>query len=213
MLKLENQTKNYLSIYNLKLKTIKNMKNLKTIAIALLVTFGTTIATAQNKKINTEKSKISWVGKKVTGEHSGTINFKEGTVVLKKGKLAGGSFTVNMTSIEVTDLKAGQGKEKLEGHLKADDFFGTTKFTTASIEFKTIAAKSNGIYTVTADLTIKGITNPVTFDMNVTDTTATTSFKVDRTKFDIKYGSGSFFDNLGDKAISDEFDLTVNLQF
>jgi len=213
MLKLENQTKNYLSIYNLKLKTIKNMKNLKTIAIALLVTFGTTIATAQNKKINTEKSKISWVGKKVTGEHSGTINFKEGTVVLKKGKLAGGSFTVNMTSIEVTDLKAGQGKEKLEGHLKADDFFGTTKFTTASIEFKTIATKSNGIYTVTADLTIKGITNPVTFDMNVTDTTASTSFKVDRTKFDIKYGSGSFFDNLGDKTISDEFDLTVNLQF
>jgi polyisoprenoid-binding protein YceI len=205
--------KNYLSIYNLKLKTIKNMKNLKTIAIALLVTFGTTIATAQNKKINTEKSKISWVGKKVTGEHSGTINFKEGTIVLKKGKLAGGSFTVNMTSIEVTDLKAGQGKEKLEGHLKADDFFGTAKFTTASIEFKTIANKSNGIYTVTADLTIKGITNPVTFDMNVTDTTASTSFKVDRTKFDIKYGSGSFFDNLGDKAISDEFDLTVNLQF
>jgi polyisoprenoid-binding protein YceI len=189
------------------------MKNLKTIAIALLVTFGTTIATAQNKKVNVEKSKISWVGKKVTGEHSGTINFKEGTVILKKGKLAGGSFTVNMTSIEVTDLKAGQGKEKLEGHLKADDFFGTAKFATASLEFKTIAAKSNGIYTITADLTIKGITNSVTFDMNVTDTTATTSFKVDRTKYDIKYGSGSFFDNLGDKTISDEFDLTVNLQF
>ena len=189
------------------------MKNLKTIAIALLVTFGTTMANAQNKKINTEKSKISWVGKKVTGEHSGTINFKEGTVVLKKGKLAGGSFTVNMTSIEVTDLKAGQGKEKLEGHLKADDFFGTAKFATALLEFKKIAAKSDGIYTVTADLTIKGITNPVTFDMNVSDTTATTSFKVDRTKFDIKYGSGSFFDNLGDKTISDEFDLTVNLQF
>lgn len=189
------------------------MKNLKTIAIALLVTFGTTIATAQNKKVNVEKSKISWVGKKVTGEHSGTINFKEGIVVLKKGKLAGGNFTVNMTSIEVTDLKAGQGKEKLEGHLKADDFFGTAKFATASLVFKTIAAKSNGVYTVTADLTIKGITNPVTFDMNVTDTTASTSFKVDRTKFDIKYGSGSFFDNLGDKTISDEFDLTVNLQF
>ena len=189
------------------------MKNLKTIAIALLVTFGTTIATAQNKKINTEKSKISWVGKKVTGEHSGTINFKEGTVVLKKGKLAGGSFTVNMTSIEVTDLKAGQGKEKLEGHLKADDFFGTEKYANAALDFKKITPKAKGTYTVTADLTIKGITKPVTFDLAVTTNTASTSFKVDRTKYDIKYGSGSFFDSLGDKAISDEFDLTVNLQF
>ena len=189
------------------------MKNLKTIAIALLVTFGTTVATAQAKKVNVEKSKINWVGKKVTGQHEGTINFQDGVLEFKGNKLSGGSFTVNMTSVNVTDLKAGQGKEKLEGHLKADDFFGTDKYATASLEFKKVTPKGKGIYTVNADLTIKGITNPVTFNLNVAADKATTSFKVNRTKYDIKYGSGSFFDNLGDKAISDDFDLTVNLQF
>ena len=118
-----------------------------------------------------------------------------------------------MTSIIVTDLKAGQGKEKLEGHLKANDFFGTEKYATAALDFKKVTPKGKGTYTVVADLTIKGITNPITFDLAVTADKATTSFKVDRTKYDIKYGSGSFFDNLGDKVISDEFDLTVNLQF
>ena len=189
------------------------MKNLKTIAIALLVTFGTTIATAQNKKVNIEKSQIKWVGKKVTGQHEGIINFQDAALEFKGSKLSGGSFTVNMASITVTDLQPGKGKEKLEGHLKADDFFGTVKFATASLEFKKVVAKAKGIYTVTADLTIKNITKPVTFDFTVSENSATTSFKVDRTKYDIKYGSGSFFDNLGDKVISDEFDLTVNLQF
>jgi polyisoprenoid-binding protein YceI len=101
----------------------------------------------------------------------------------------------------------------LEGHLKADDFFGTDKFNTAKIEFKTIATKSKELYTVTADLTIKGITKPVTFDMNVKGNTASTTFKVDRTKYDIKYGSKSFFESIGDKAIYDEFELAVTLQF
>lgn len=189
------------------------MKNLKTITLALLVAFGTTVATAQNKKVNVEKSQISWVGKKVTGQHSGTINFQDGTLVFKGKKLVGGIFNVNMASITVTDLKAGQGKEKLEGHLKADDFFGTDKFATASLEFKKIAAKANGVYTVTADLTIKGITNPVTFDITVNGTTATTAFNVDRTKYGIKFKSKNFFENLGDNVIYDDFELTVNLQF
>jgi len=74
---------------------------------------------------------------------------------LKGGKLTGGTFTVDMTSVASTDLKAGEGKEKLEGHLKTEDFFGTEKFPTAALVFKTIAAKPNNVYTVTADLTIK----------------------------------------------------------
>lgn len=189
------------------------MKNLKTIALTLVVALATTIATAQNKKINTEKSIINWVGKKVTGQHSGTISFQSGTLVFEKNALKGGSFTVDMTSINVTDLEAGKGKEKLEGHLKADDFFGTDKFATSTLDFKKIGSKGNGVYTVTADLTIKGITNSVSFDITVKGNTATAKLMVDRTKFDIKYGSGSFFDNLGDKAINDEFELNVNLQF
>ena len=188
------------------------MKNLKTIAIALLVTVST-IATAQTKKVNTQKSTINWVGKKVTGQHSGTVGIKEGSLVFKGKNLKGGSFTIDMNSIAVTDLKAGQGKEKLEGHLKADDFFGTDKFATSTLVFKTISGKGNGVYAVTADLTIKGITSPVKFDITVKGNTATTTFNVDRTKYDIKYKSKNFFENLGDNVINDEFEIAVALQF
>ena len=188
------------------------MKNLKTIAIALLVAFGTTVATAQTKKVNVEKSTITWNAKKVTGEHSGTVNLQEGNLIFKSGKLAGGNFTVDMTSLTTTDL-SGDWKAKLDGHLKSDDFFGTAKFTTSTLVFKTITTKPNGVYTVTADLTIKGITNPVTFDITVKGDTATTVVTIDRTKYGIKYNSKNFFDSIGDKAIYDDFTLTVNLQF
>jgi polyisoprenoid-binding protein YceI len=188
------------------------MKNLKTIAIALFVALGTTVATAQAKKIDVKESKINWVGKKVTGEHSGTVNFKEGTIVFKQDKLSGGHFVVDMTSLTATDVK-GEMRDKLDGHLKADDFFGTDKFATSTLVFKKIASKGNGIYGVTADLTIKGITHPVTFDLSVKGNSATTTFNIDRTKYGIKYKSKNFFDNLGDNFIHDDFELTVNVQF
>ncbi|MES2410421.1 MAG: YceI family protein [Bacteroidota bacterium] len=188
------------------------MKNLKTVAIALLVAFGTTVATAQTKKINVEKSTIKWNGKKVTGEHSGTINFQDGSLTFKKAKVVSGNFTVDMTSITTTDL-SGDWKAKLDGHLKSEDFFNTEKFKTSTLVFKKITSKAKGVYRVIADLTIKGITNPVTFDLAVKGNTASTVLKIDRTKYDIKYGSKSFFDSIGDKAINDDFELTVNLQF
>jgi polyisoprenoid-binding protein YceI len=188
------------------------MKNVKTIAIALF-TFATLSSSAQNRKIDVTKSRIEWVGKKVTGQHSGIVKFQDGMLGFKAGKLTGGSFTVDMTSIAVTDLQAGQGKEKLEGHLKSDDFFGVEKYPTATLVFKTIASKAKNVYTVTADLTIKGKTNPVTFDLTVGANTATSAFSIDRTKYDIRYGSGSFFDNLGDKAISDAFEVNVTLAY
>lgn len=189
------------------------MKNFKTFAIALLVVAGSFSATAQEKKVDVSKSKISWVGKKVTGQHEGTIGLSEGSLTFKKDVLVNGNFTVDMNSITVTDLKAGEGKEKLEGHLKADDFFGTAKFPTAKIVFKSIGKKSNGVYAVTADLTIKGITNPVKFNITVGKDTATAALKVDRTKFDIKYKSANFFEGLGDNVINDEFELAVDLKF
>ena len=188
------------------------MKNLKTIAIALFVAVASVSVNAQTKTIDAKSSTIKWVGKKVTGEHSGTVNFKDGAVVFKGKKLTGGSFTVDMTSLTATDL-TGEYQGKLNGHLKADDFFGTDKFPTAKLVFKTIGAKSTDVYTVTADLTIKGITKPVTFDITVAGNTATTAFKVDRTKYGIKYNSGNFFENLGDKTINDDFELTVALKF
>ena len=122
------------------------------------------------------------LGKKVTGQHNGTVNFKDGALVFKGNKLVGGTFTVDMTSLTATDL-SGEYQGKLNGHLKADDFFGTDKFPTATLVFKKIGAKSANVYTATADLTIKGITQPVTFDMTVNGNTATTTFNVDRTKY------------------------------
>ncbi|MGX7668441.1 YceI family protein [Flavobacterium pedocola] len=189
------------------------MKQLKSIALALVVALGTLSATAQTtKKVDVAQSKIEWVGKKVTGQHNGTINLKDGALVFKSKKLAGGNFTVDMTSINTTDLQ-GKGKTSLDGHLKADDFFGVENHPTATLVFKTISKKSTNSYTVVADLTIKGITNPVSFDMVVNKNIATTKVMVDRTKYDIKYGSKSFFESIGDKAINDEFELNVNLKF
>jgi polyisoprenoid-binding protein YceI len=188
------------------------MKNLKTIAVAL-VAIGALSVSAQNKKIDVSKSKIEWTGKKVTGQHTGTVKFQDGVLAFKAGKLSGGSFTVDMNSISDTDLQAGQGKEKLEGHLKADDFFGVEKYPVATIVFKTIAAKSKNLYAVTADLTIKGQTNPVAFDLNAGPASATAKFNIDRIKYGIRYGSGSFFQDLGDKTIDDNFLVSVTLAY
>ena len=188
------------------------MKILKSIALALVVLVSTVTVNAQIKKIDVAKSKIEWTGKKVTGQHNGTVNFKDGYVAFKKSKLNAGSFTVNMTTLTATDL-TGEYKDKLDGHLKADDFFGTEKFPTATLVFKKITPKTAGLYVITADLTIKGITKPVTFDLTVGKNAATTTLVVNRTSYDIKYGSKSFFDSLGDKAISDEFELKVSLKF
>ena len=188
------------------------MKNLKSIALALVVVLTTASVTAQTKKVDASKSSINWVGKKVAGQHSGTVNLKEGSLVFKGQKLKGGTFIVDMTSLTATDL-SGEYQGKLNGHLKADDFFGTEKFPTATLVFKKMAAKGTNIYSVTGDLTIKGITNPVTFDLATTANSATTKFNVNRTKYGIRYGSKSFFDSIGDKAIDDEFELSVALKF
>lgn len=187
------------------------MNKLKTITLSLVALMSFT-ANAQTKKIDAKKSNIHWVGKKVTGQHEGTISLKDGALVFKGDKLAGGNFTVDMTTINTTDLSGGM-KENLDGHLKSDDFFGVEKFQTANLVFKTIATKDSNNYTITADLTIKGITNSISFDMNVNGKVATSKLIVDRTKYDIKYKSGNFFENLGDKTIYDDFELDVTLNF
>jgi polyisoprenoid-binding protein YceI len=117
-----------------------------------------------------------------------------------------------MTSLTSTDLE-GEWKEKLDGHLKSDDFFGVESHPSASLVFTSVTASSKNSYDVTADLTIKGITNPINFTLGVYGNKANATLKIDRAQYDIKYGSGSFFDNLGDKAIYDEFDLVVDLEF
>jgi polyisoprenoid-binding protein YceI len=189
------------------------MKNLKPLSIVVLFLLIFQIGNAQTYKIDISKSIINWEGKKITGEHEGTINFKDGYLVFKDQKLIGGSFTANMTTLSNTD-QTGSSKQKLEGHLKSEDFFSTTNFTTSTLVFKSIASKGNNTYLINAYLTIKVITNSIQFDLIVVNKNkATAELKVNRTKYDIKYGSGSYFDDLGDKTIYDEFEMNVVLVF
>lgn len=188
------------------------MKNLKSIALALVVALGTLTATAQTtKKVDASKSKVLWLAKKVGGQHNGDIALKEGALVFNGKKLVGGNFVVDMKTINTTDLQ-GEYKGKLDGHLKNDDFFAVEKFPTSTLVFKSIGAKSANTYTVTADLTIKGITAPVTFDIVANKGVANATVMVDRTKYDIKYASKNF-GALADKAIDDEFELKVSLKY
>ena len=167
---------------------------------------------AQENKVEVKDSNIEWEGEKVTGSHEGTIELKDGYFTMENGEFKGGEFVMDMTSITVTDLE-GEDKGKLEGHLKSDDFFGVNNHPTAKLVITSVAKKSNGTYGVVADLTIKEKTNSITFDLDMDDNSASTELTIDRSKYDVRYGSGSFFDNLGDKTIYDNFELDVELKF
>lgn len=163
-------------------------------------------------KVDVEKSTLTWVGKKVTGGHNGTINLQSGSLQFEGKKLAGGNFTINMATIKDADKS-----ERLEGHLKADDFFGVDKFATSTFVIKKVAAGSGNQVNVTGDLTIKGITNAITFPAalvwNADGTVTATADKVvvDRTKFGIKFRSKGMFPDIGDKMIYDDFELSIKL--
>jgi polyisoprenoid-binding protein YceI len=171
-----------------------------------------TTKAVEKKVINTEASTITWKAYKVTGSHEGIINLASGNLDFNGTVLTGGAFVVDMTTINTTDLE-GEYKQKLDGHLHSDDFFGTATHKTASLEFTSVKASGKNAYNATANLTIKNITKEVNFTISVYGSKATANLKVDRSQFDVRYGSGSFFDNLGDKTIYDEFDLVVDLQF
>ena len=182
-------------------------------SILILAIAATTASFTSNliEKVSIKESTIKWEGKKVTGSHNGTINLKEGYFEMENDEIKGGKFVIDMTSLVSTDL-TGDSKGKLEGHLKSDDFFGTDNHPEATLVITNTTKTGTG-YKVTGDITIKKTTQPITFDLDVDDNTATTQLTIDRSKFDIRYGSGSFFDNLGDKTIYDDFTLDVELKF
>lgn len=161
-------------------------------------------------------STIVWTGSKVIGgDHTGNITIKESNLEFKKGNLVGGTVVADMTTITNTDQE-GEWMDKLVGHLNSDDFFSTAKFPTSTITItKVTPGKEDNTYNVVADLTIKGITQSQTFTANVKPDgkhqIVTAHLSIDRTKYEVKYGSSSYFDSLGDKAISDEFQLDVTI--
>ncbi len=188
-----------------------------TLSLAAIFLAFTPVSKLEKISLDTKASKIEWFAEKVTGKHNGIVPLKSGTLETKDGKLTGGSFIVNMPALEVTDLDGGM-KEKLEGHLKSADFFGVDKFPEAKLVIKKVEytdSKSGFNTKIMGDLTIKDKTNPISFPamvkMEGRSVAAYGELTIDRSKYDVRYGSSSFFDNLGDKAIYDEFTLKVSL--
>ena len=177
--------------------------------IILLLITG--VAFGSIKPIPVTSATIEWKGYKIAYERSGTIELKSGELNFKDGILTGGNFVVDMTTIQVTSLEGGK-KANLERHLRSDDFFGVKQYPNATMVITAVEKNSDG-YNVTGDFTIKGQTHPVIFPMSIDGNMAIAKVKIDRSKYNVRYGSDSFFDNLGNRAIYNEFDLNVELIF
>ena len=171
--------------------------------------------------IDTEKSTVGWSGKMVliNKVHSGTIKIKEGRLDFDGAKLVGGRFVLDMSTITNEDQK-GAMKDQLETHLKSADFFDVVNNPISELNIKSVSASSTStttsdVYLVSADLTIKGITNtiefPATIVRNGNTVEAAADVTIDRSLWGVKYGSGKFFSDLGDKAVADEIVYTIKL--
>lgn len=185
---------------------------------ALLLLFVLSIHTSFAQKIHSytivaDKSEVEWVGKKLTGEHRGKIKIKSGTLQFNGADLTGGTVTVNMQSITVTDIADDNPQnKKLVKHLENKDFFDVTGFPEAALNIVSVSKKGKDKYDVSANLTIKGITKPIRFDAEITGRTRSTivsraTLKVDRTQYGIVYKSSA----LGEATIYDVFDLNIKL--
>lgn len=193
-------------------------KRILILALGILIV-QSAFAAEQTYKVDAAKSKLEWLGKKVTGEHHGTINIKSGSLHFTDGKFDGGEFEIDMKSIINLDLEDETWNAKLVNHLKSDDFFSVESYPVSILKIKEVKnykdENSDANYWVIADLTIKGITNPVEFTAKLENqgdiVTGVANINVDRSKYNVKYGSGSFFKGLGDKMIYDDFHMKVNL--
>ena len=180
----------------------------------------TLIAANDTLIVDLENSNIDWIGRKVTGEHFGTLNLADGWVIIQEDSIIGGKITFDMTSIINTDIESLEWKQKLEDHLKAEDFFHTDSFPHAILEIKrqtTIIEENKTIREgVLADLTIRGMTHEIKFPFILTQSknilTGEGSVDIDRTLYNIQYKSGKFFDDLGDHLIYDDFTVQFRVQ-
>lgn len=176
------------------------------------------VATGQTLTVNTAQSSMTWTGSKIGGSHTGTIDIASGRLAVNGGQITGGNFTINMNSIVNTDLpEAKQGD--LVGHLKNEDFFDVATYPTAKFAITNVTKLTNepgASHLIYGNLTLKDVTKEIGFKANVnitgnSATVTTPKFAIDRSDFNVKYGSTKFFDNLKDKAINDNIDFVVNL--
>ena len=201
-------------------KDLKNQQTSTTEKAPAAADLVTVITANDTLIVDLENSNIDWIGRKVTGEHSGTLNLSDGFVIWNGKSITGGKITVNMNSIKNTDIESPEWKQKLEGHLKAEDFFHTDSFPHAILEIKrqtTIMKENKTIHEgVLADLTIRGMTHEIKFPFILTQSknilTGEGSVDIDRTLYNIQYKSGKFFDDLGDRLIYDDFTAQFRVQ-
>ena len=159
-----------------------------------------------------DESYIVWTGREVsTSYHYGTINFVSGDFVLADGLIANGEFIVDMTSIKNQDLPEDR-QGRLESHLKSDDFFSVEKYPTAKILITTSESISEGTWLVSGELTIKQYTHPIQFEMINSENGWQANLVFDRSMYDVRFRSGTFFEQLGDKMIYDDIELEINLK-
>ncbi len=185
------------------------MKTIKLLGVLLLASIFT--VSAQKSEINLAKSTVKWTGNKIGGSHNGDIKIKSGFVSFKNGEIVNGEVVIDMNSITNADLTDEGYNQKLVGHLKSDDFFGVEKFPVSTFKVTKATKFQNGKSTLTGVLTIKGRSSTISYDVSRKGNIYSTQLKVDRSKFDVRYGSNSFFDNLGDKVIDDIFILDIQL--
>lgn len=188
----------------------------KSFIVLVFVLSGYSVAlNASDYIIDKNVSRVSWEGKKVTGKHNGTISIENGLIFENSGQITGGTCMLDMKSIVDDDITNPNINKKLIGHLSSDDFFSVEKFPESKIEIKKVTPVAGDEYRFLADLTIKGITNPVEFNAKIQVNGDTLNAEgviiVNRTLYGIKYGSGHFFDGLGDKMIYDDFTLSFDV--
>jgi len=156
-------------------------------------------------QVDLVKSTIHWEGTKITGRHFGVIGIKNAEVKVKDNSIISGNVVVNMDTFKAVDL-SGDMATKFNKHMKGEDFFNVKKHPVAKINIKKVEG-----YTATADLTVMGVTNEVSFPIVSHNNHHYGSLTFDRTKFGMKYGSSSFFKNLGDKVIHNDIKLIFNI--
>lgn len=172
------------------------------------------------KNIDIDLSTVAWEGTKVTGKHDGTIGLSSGELYLVDDQIVGGNIVIDMTDIVVLDIEDPETNARLQGHLESDDFFSVATYPEATFEMANIVKRENVAegepnYTISGNLTIKGITHGITFPAHVHMEdgvmTAKADFDLDRTMWDVRFGSGRFFDNLGDNLIHDNFNMKLDI--
>ncbi|MFC0262874.1 YceI family protein [Fontibacter flavus] len=192
------------------------MKPIPILLFAALISFSF-IFGKSDAVLNVDKneSTVSWKASKVTGTHFGKVKISKAELDFRNERIQGGSFEMDMTSITVEDITDANSNKRLTDHLKSDDFFSSEKFKSSSMKITSAKTNNGKDYQITGDLVIKGISHPVTFpaivEVSGNKITATANITFDRTKYDIKYRSGSYFENLADRLIYDDVHLEVKL--